>query len=188
MKLIVPSLILIGLFCGCAQDGSSSDIRQKAKDAIQAKSEQTFVKEGDNQNIQISLPKGKIDSGGTNCFDVTTGSFKAILAMQFTISWDKNILAFSEVKNFKLPNLGKDNFGTTFANEGKLTYLWIEDALQGVNLQDGTALFQICFQGIGKKGQSTDLILNGNPTPVEIVGVGDKVLGVQTNKGNITIQ
>ncbi len=187
MKLMLALLVMMMMF-GCAQEGTSTDIRQKAKEAIQAQADKAYEKEGENQNIQINLPKGKISSGGTRCFDVTTGSFKAIMAMQYTISWDKNILAFSEVKNFKLPNMGKDNFGTTFASEGKLTSVWIEDALQGVSYPDGTALFQLCFQALGKPGQSTDLILSSNPTPVEIVANGDKILGVETAKGNIAIE
>ncbi len=188
MRLKIAVLALIGLIGACKQDGTSSDIRQKAKEAIQADAGRDYIKRDDNQNIQLNLPKGKMASGTTQCFDVTVGAFKDIIAMQYTISWDKNTLAFSEVKGFKLPNMGKENFGTNHSSEGKLTSVWIEDALQGVSYPDGTAIFQICFQATGKAGQSTELIVSSNPTAVEIVAAGDKVLGVDAVKGKITLE
>ncbi len=196
MSRMIAILFAALWLVACNSDGSggssSSSIRQQAREAIQAGTPATATQEAATQqyaqNIQFTLPKGMIAAGATQCFDVKVAAFKDILAMQYTLHWDKNVLAFTEVKGFKLPFMSNESFGITLAPEGKLTSVWIENSLKGASVPDGESIYQICFKAVGKPGQASDISVSGNPTAIEVVTVGDQIWGIQAPKGTITIQ
>ncbi len=195
MNRMIAVLIASILLAACAGDGagkgSSSDIRKQAEDAIRAGTPSGAPTEESasyQNNISLILPKAGLAAGATQCFDVKVASFKDILAMQYTLRWDKSVLEFAGLKEFRLPYMSNENFGTTLAPEGKLTAVWIENSLKGISLPEGAAIYQVCFKAVGNPGQSTEISVSGNPTPIEVVTVGDKVWGIEAQKGKIAIQ
>ena len=193
MNKMIAVFIASILLAACTGDGgkSSSDIRRQAKEAIQADLPPAAPEEENlspTNNIRFILPQGALASGDTRCFDVKVADFQNILAMQYTLRWDKNVLEFIGVQEFGLPFMGNDKFGLSLAAEGKLTAIWIEEALKGMTLPDNSSIYQICFKGVGKPGTATEISVSGNPTPIEVVAAGDKVWGIDAEKGKITIQ
>lgn len=187
---------LWAVLTACRQDSagsqSSADIRRQAKEAIQNAPPAALTQPQPAQqeyvdNIQMMLPKGEIPAGQSRCFEVQVARFKNILAMQYTLQWDKNVLALEEVRGFKLPFMSKENFGMTLLNDGKLTAVWIDNSLKGASIPDGGAIYEVCFKATGKSGQSSDISVSGSPTAIEVVTQGDQVWGIQAGKGKIAI-
>ncbi len=189
-------LYLWAALTACRQDSagnqSSAEIRRQAKEAIQnappaASAQPQPAQQEYVDNIQMILPKGEISAGQSRCFEVQVARFKNILAMQYTLQWDKNVLVLEEVRGFKLPFMSKENFGMTFLNDGKITAVWIDNSLKGASIPDGGAVYEVCFKAIGKSGQSSEVSISGSPTAIEVVTQGDQVWGIQASKGKITI-
>lgn len=181
------------LLAACAGDGAhSSDIRRQAKEALQAAPQPTpasgATSEANAGNIRFFTPNAILAAGATQCYDVKVADFKNILATQYTLQWDKNVLSFAGVKEFKLPFMGNESFGLSLAPNGMLTAVWIDNALKGVTIPDNGAIYQICFKAIGKPGQSTAISVTGSPTAIEVVTVGDQVWGIKASNGRITIE
>ncbi len=104
--------------------------------------------------------------GETIDVDISVEGFSYIVAAQFTIQWDPNVVKFVETTNFNLPLLSAASFGTTQAEDGKLFFLWIDNSVSGINLADNDSMFTIRFELIGEKGESSPLEFVQEPTSV----------------------
>lgn len=190
MIIVWMTALLLG---ACAGDGGNSEaIRQQAKEAVQAGTAAPAPAEEASpvmaDNIQMTLPKGTMAAGTTQCFEVKVAAFKDILATQYTLNWDPKVLTFKEIKEFKLPFMTKENFGIALAPNGKLSSVWIENSLKGATIPDGGAIYQLCFEAAGKAGQSSELWVSGTPTAIEVVTKGDQVWGINAVKGKIAVE
>jgi hypothetical protein len=192
MTKMIAVFALALLLTACAGDGSSSDIRKQAKEALQNAPQPTpaptAVAEAAAGNIRFFTPNAGLAAGATQCYDVKVADFKNILATQYTLQWDKNVLAFAGLKEFKLPYMSNENFGLSLAPNGTLTAVWIDNSLKGVTVPDNGAIYQICFKAVGKSGQSSAISVTGSPTAIEVVTVGDQVWGIKASNGRITIE
>lgn len=127
-------------------------------------------------------------AGQEVCVDVSVANFSMLLSMQYSIKWDPKVLTFKEVRKFGLPYLGTDNFGAHRSKEGVLTFVWIDQALKGTTVADGGVIYQVCFTATGKPGQSTYFRFTGDPTPIEVVNLAEKVIGLETTDGGVEIR
>lgn len=191
-KMIMIWMTALFLSACAGEGGNSNAIRQQAKEAVQAGTTAPApVEEASPQmanNIQMTLPKGAMTAGTTQCFEVKVAAFKDILATQYTLNWDPKVLTFKEIKEFKLPFMTKENFGLTLAPNGKLSSVWIENSLKGATIPDGGAIYQLCFEAAGEAGQSSEIWVSGTPTAIEVVTKGDQVWGINAVKGKITVE
>ena len=126
--------------------------------------------------------------GETVCVPITVANFKDIIAMQYSIHWDKNVLNYQSVKGFNLPKLGNANFGAHRTSEGLLTFLWLEEMLKGVTKADGEAIYEVCFVVKGKSGQSCDITFNGEPTAIEVINARDQMLNFKPVAGKVAVK
>jgi len=127
-------------------------------------------------------------AGEEVCVDVSVADFRNLLSMQYSLVWDPEVLSFENVQGFKLPNLGMNNFGANRTEEGILTFVWIDNTLQGVNLSDGTVIYQICFKVKGKTGSGSEIKFSPEPTPFEVVNIKEEVLGINGVSGSVVVQ
>ncbi|MFN4256198.1 MAG: T9SS type A sorting domain-containing protein [Saprospiraceae bacterium] len=65
-------------------------------------------------------------------------------AFQMTVEFDPTALEFEDVQMGKLPELGTDNFGTTFVKDGALTMNWVNT--EATTLTEGEAMFALRFR------------------------------------------
>lgn len=127
-------------------------------------------------------------AGSTTCVSITGVDFNNIMSMQYSMSWDKDKLQYKGVQDYNLPYLGKPNFGAHKAAEGLLTFLWVNNALQGTTITNGTALYKVCFDVVGKSGQTATLQITDKPTIIEALDGNEKVIQLQAGKGTVTIE
>lgn len=118
---------------------------------------------------QVTLKIGEIieQQGDEVKVSVTVYDFENILGMQFSIHWDPEILQFVAVDDFGLGGLAASLFGvpTSGTNPGNLTLSWVDAALQGETLIDGTILFSITYQCLSDDVGFVSFA--GIPTPIE---------------------
>ncbi|HNW71298.1 MAG TPA: cohesin domain-containing protein, partial [Bacteroidales bacterium] len=114
---------------------------------------------------------------------VTVKDFNIISGFQFTISWDATVLEFMEVNNVSL-NM---DYGTLQTANGKLTVLWATDNLNGLNINDGQAIFVMKFRAIGTSGQSSVVSVNSDMTVMEAVNKDLEEVSINAETGLVKI-
>ncbi|MFT4665539.1 MAG: gliding motility-associated-like protein [Polaribacter sp.] len=113
-------------------------------------------------------------AGGTATVFVTVDSFENAVSLQFTLSWDSDILSYESTGDYGLTNLSGFNFGETQIANGLLTFVWFDGQVGGVTLADGSTVFSVTFNAIGELGEMSDVLFVNSPTPIQI-GVIDGV-------------
>ena len=152
-------------------------------------SRQAYVPPRASQNpLTLGFSSARVKSGELVCLDVQTANFNALLSMQYSVKWDPALLQFKSVQGFRLPGLGPEDFGAHRTAEGILTAVWIDENLQGITVNDGDTVYQICFQAIGASGQRAEVNLSDGPTPFEVVNLKEEVVGLEGVAGRVTIQ
>ncbi len=126
-------------------------------------------------------------TGEEVCVNISVADFNNLLSMQYSLVWDPQILEFEKVQGFNLPYLGENNFGLNRKDKGILTFVWIDNALQGINLADGTTIYQLCFRVKGKTGSGTEIKFSPEPTPFEVVDVREQVLSINPVSGSVVV-
>lgn len=88
-------------------------------------------------------------------------NFKNIMGMQYTLNFNSDVLELKSVEN---NGIGAD-YNMDFAAEGKIPFLWVDDASEARTLADSTVLFELVFN---KKGNfiSEDISLSSDITSI----------------------
>lgn len=119
---------------------------------------------GCSENIQFIGNSVIGACGSTTCIEFTVANFITVGAMEFSLSYDPNVLEFDEFRNFApLTGFGAGN--TNLLVPGTLRVLWFDSNVENDTLPDGTVLFEICFDVIGTGGQSSEITFGDNPPP-----------------------
>lgn len=124
----------------------------------------------------VSISSATINAGDQVCLDVTVADFTDILSMQFTIAWDSTVLQFDRVDNLNLERLTNDNFDLSMVESGVLLFDWTfnecQPELPGLTiLEDGTAIFSVCFTAIGGYGATTPVSIVNAPLDIRVTRV-----------------
>jgi hypothetical protein len=114
--------------------------------------------------------------------------FVNIMALQGTIKFNPAVVTYSSVSYYGLPGMSATDFGTTQVSSGKLTFLWTDASMTGINMANNAALFTLNFNLSGAAGSSTYLNFATTPTPWEVSDSLFSVLSADTLKGRITIR
>ncbi|MCB0651390.1 MAG: hypothetical protein KDC85_08970 [Saprospiraceae bacterium] len=141
----------------------------------------------DGPGLNLWVGSGSVANGAEVCIDVTSSKITGLLSMQYSMRWDPKLLEFTSVKGFTIPTMDLNDFGSHKAAEGFLTAVWIDDTLNGVNLENGDLLFQLCFKAIGASGEEAPVRFWSNPTPYEVVVLPEQVIPLTAHKGIIKI-
>ena len=141
--------------------------------------------------VVLIAPNIELDAGQEFVdIDIRVASFTGVMGMQFTLNWDPEVLDFIYVDsvNFGLDFIHhEDNFGITNAENGVLTFFWLDETFQGVDLIDNSVIFSFKTRVVGSPAQSTVIEFGNVPTAIEISDVNEMVLPFETESGNVTV-
>lgn len=98
--------------------------------------------------------------------------------MQFTLSWDKDVLTFESVENGKL----QSDFATQKTNEGMLGVLWTDERAEGKSITGDEVLFTLKFIA-NRVGEECDVNFTSAMIPVEAVNGNLELLELAEWKG-----
>ncbi len=140
------------------------------------------------QAVTFMMPDMSADPGDDVHLDLLVENFQDVTATQFSINWDPQVLDFTGIDNFGLPDLSVDgNFGLTETQEGKLRFSWFQPDLSGVSLDDMTALFSISFHVIGAVNTSSTVMITNDPIVIEILDTEGET-DYEIVNGTVTVQ
>ena len=145
-------------------------------------------------SINIIAPDGDPPcTGDAFCVDVEVANFTDILSTQYYIEWDSTVLQLTGTGAYNLPGLTGANF--TQINAGRLLLTWeFDDCMDPGSsgftiLDDGTIIYEVCFEVLGDYGASSQIIIptTGDPdlnTPY----IRRKSTTIQASCANIGIE
>lgn len=140
------------------------------------------------QQVMLKTPDMTVTPGANIHLDFQVENYDLIAGLQFSVNWDPSVLEYISVDNFGLPNMTSDgNFGATEVSEGKLRFLWYQQDLNGVTLEDMSTIFSIWFKAVGDPNTSTQVMITNDPIEIEVVNPQGMVPHI-VNNGTITIE
>jgi len=116
--------------------------------------------------VEISVPDTTIESGSELCIPVRVRNFSDIVGMQFSLNYDANQLTFKSSSN--LGNTSETSVTVIESSEGNLSAQWQDLTALGIDLSDGSAIFEACFDVVGDDGNSSMISFSSNPLPIEV--------------------
>ncbi len=135
----------------------------------------------------VGVPKISADKGSLIFSEVKVSHFNKIVGLQFSLTWDPEIIAFKGVSDFGMDLSQAVNFGIEQIMEGKLIFSWYDATLIGVTLPNETTVFKMEFEVIGDNLTSTSLIFGDDPAPREIVDTSYRAIQGTFTHGEITV-
>lgn len=94
------------------------------------------------------------------CYDVTMSDFVSVISVQFAINYDPRVLEYASVTSGLLNAIEGNNFNIATAENGVLSFVWIDLTNLGVCADEDEVLITVCFDPIGKQGENTLLSFN----------------------------
>lgn len=127
------------------------------------------------------------DPGTIVVVPIRASGFDSIISIQGTIGWDSSKLDFQGVQMMGLPSMSNANFGTSYINQGRLTFSWNEQNLTPITVADSTVLFGVAFLVTGPQGADVPVNIIGAPTLLEVVDWSYTPIGFSVRSGNVHV-
>jgi gliding motility-associated-like protein len=105
---------------------------------------------------------------------IKVDSLKNAVSIQFSLSWDSDILSYQSTGDYGLPGSSDFNFGETQVDQGILTFVWFDGQVNGLALPDGSIIFSVTLNAIGQVGEQSVVEFVNSPTPIQ-VGIADGI-------------
>jgi gliding motility-associated-like protein len=103
---------------------------------------------------------------------IRVDSLENAVSIQYSLSWDSDVLTYQSTGDYGLPGSSAFNFGETQIDQGILTFVWFDGQVNGLTLPDGSTIFSVTFNAIGQAGEQSAIAFVNSPTPIQ-VGVVD---------------
>ncbi len=105
--------------------------------------------------LTVMFSDASVTTGESVCLPVTVNGFTNIEGMQYSMNWDPAVLQYDTVRGFNLTGLTAASFNNS--DPGALRLLWQDPNAQGISIDDGVAIYEVCFIAVGAGGTSTDI-------------------------------
>jgi hypothetical protein len=136
--------------------------------------------------VVFAVSQQSAQPGQTVAARVTASGFSRVTSAQFSLVWDPTVLRYVGTGSYGLTGLGAGCFGTGLTASGKLGFAWYDPEADGVTLADGTVLFRVSFEVIGKVGSVSAVALAGAPT-AQVVSVDVTRVAFGAQDGNVSV-
>lgn len=136
------------------------------------------------QSLQVS--EAGVNSGNEVCLDITGNDLEGILGMQFSITFDNELLTFTDYTNLDPTLFTPANFGN-LSDQGVITFSWVDPNLVGVSFTNDEILFSVCFMANSTVNSVTPVNIEGSPTAIEIIGQNDQIITPEITNGSVLI-
>ena len=142
-----------------------------------------------SETLIITGSEHIVSNGTQVCVSFTCENFVGVAAAQFSLAFDPTVLDFTSIENVNWPGAtAGGNFGTTGADQGEITFVWFDQNAVGVDVPDGTVLFEVCFDVIGSGGQMSEIAFGDDPRPIEFSDADGNMIDFDSNAGRVTVE
>lgn len=126
--------------------------------------------------------------GDTVCISISAEQFTNIIGLQFSFVFDTAALQYVGIQNFGVPTMDLSHIGPPndfFATSVRVS--WFNQSLMGIDLPDGTVLFDACFVVRGQPGSQSALQVTNSPSDIEIITGAQTLLPYTLLNGTFTV-
>lgn len=131
----------------------------------------------------ITINDQQVEEGQIIDVDIVVADYSDIISTTFKLDWDSNVLRYVGLENIALNMSEDDGFNTMDANEGRITYLYFDNSLQGNSLDNEVPLFTIQMEVVGEEGSQTTFLF----VDTEVADTSATALNATFTGGTITV-
>jgi len=137
------------------------------------------------EGVGLIFPDVYTEGLSSICVPVTTRDFVNIAAIQGGVSFNTDVLTYTESREGAI----EAQIGANNAADGELRVLWTVDlGSEAVTVPDGDVLFELCFDVVGNDGDVSDLSFINIPfLPIEIVNEDAQAEDFFVRDGSVTV-
>ena len=95
------------------------------------------------QELLLKLHNPQV-SGNQVTYDLSADNFREMIAMQYSLVYDTQVMTFVSVENIVVPFMSEGNFNTD--EPGSIVNVWFDLNAEGVTFNNGTVLYQLVFE------------------------------------------
>ncbi len=142
------------------------------------------------QDVNLNVSDVTGEPGETVCVSFCVANFNEVASMQYTISFDPNMLTYSSLENINLFGLTESgSFNFTNGAIGIVNLTWFDQTTLGQTLADGSCLFDLCFEisADAQPGDCSSVNITGTPTPIELISAQSETLVPIVTPGEVCI-
>ncbi len=144
---------------------------------------------GTFNGVQIIGEQKTVGPGDDVCIQFTCKGFTNVVAGSYTITFDPSVLQYTGIQNIDWPDFAQGTtFGDAEAASGILRVVWTDPNVQGVDIADGTVLYELCFKAIGSGGQMSQIGFGNNPIAIEFADPNSQPIEFQGVPGKVKIE
>jgi hypothetical protein len=116
------------------------------------------------QGFSVVIDSVEVQAGDTVCVPVRAKGFVDIIAFQYFLAWDKQVLTFVRTQNFNLPGWSASDF-IIYPPTNSLAVTWDDPNFLCIDRADGEILYEVCFKAIGPLGSFTSIVPSDSVGP-----------------------
>jgi len=119
--------------------------------------------------VKLTVSTAQGNKGTNICLDVRVENFTNIRNMQYSMTWDPNVLRYTSTGMYDLKALDASDFQQPMP-QPVLNLTWNTGDNSVVSLPNGHKIYQVCFDLIGECGQNSVVTIGNVPLVIEING------------------
>ncbi|NJL74430.1 MAG: hypothetical protein HC892_04685 [Saprospiraceae bacterium] len=102
----------------------------------------------------------------TICIPIEVTNFGLLNKVQFSLNWNPSVLNFVSVNpTGNLAGLDASDFTLSLSNLGIISVSWNAASTEGITLENGTAIFELCLKAVGDRLSCTKIDISSAPLP-----------------------
>lgn len=130
----------------------------------------------------FTFDEKRVEKGDTVQVCAFVEDFTNVASVQYTVTWDNQILTYLYSGDYTLPGLSEFNFAEHLADQGILPFVWFDNAVLGVALPDSSRIFCLYFETLGDIGDTSAVNFSGTPTSLQVgVLLDNRIREVEAN-------
>lgn len=138
-----------------------------------------------SNETSLSIATVAVDAGASICVPIYADNIVDLVAMQFSIIWDEELITFDRVELLdNALNLSEIDFNTP--EGGVFVLAWYSSSLVPVNLAAGTPVFELCFTA-GQQQAVAGINFSNEPVSIEFINSSNELMNFIPVNGQITI-
>ena len=140
------------------------------------------------QNAEFFVEDLTAETGGQISVNIRANGMSELVGIQFSLSWDTEILEYSGVSNITLNGAAEDNFNQTQIDSGRIGYLAVDPDLNGFDLGDSVLLFSLNFMPKSDNSATTAIAFGHVPLKFSGMDVMNNRIDTITTDGTIVLE
>ncbi len=140
------------------------------------------------QNAEFFVEDLTAETGGQISVNVRANGMSTLVGIQFSVSWDTELLEFAGVSNILFDAEESGHFNTTQVAEGRIGYLEVDDALNGFDVGDSIILFSLDFMPRTSNSDVTNISFVEMPLKFSGMDVMNNRIDTITTDGVIRLE